>query len=59
VGRPARTESPPDWHVVVSWRDDITGLTEVKARAMFETLKRTIEIRQGPILKDFHKVEPR
>ena len=25
-----------DWRVVVSWKDNIDGLTEVKARAMFE-----------------------
>jgi hypothetical protein len=64
------TKGPTDWHVVVNWRDDIRGLTEVKARGTFETLKRTlgrlsrghdyptVELRQGSMLKDFYKVEP-
>lgn len=60
-----------DWRVVVSWKDNIDGLTEVKARAMFETLKRTlaevskghdhptIELRQGTIQRDFYEVRPK
>ena len=60
-----------DWRVVVSWKDNIDGLTEVKARAMFETLKRTlaevskgqyyptIELRQGTIKRDFYEVRPK